>query len=219
MNAAESKLDLRSRPATGTTSAIALRRVGKLPAILYGHGSPPLAVECDLRSFDAILHAGGRNRLIDIALDGRGAETAVIREVQRDPISRRTIHADLQRVSATEQIVASIPLVPVGTAEGVKNAGGVMDVLLRELDVRGPANAIPERLEVDVTRLGINEHLSAADIVLPAGLELAVSPETIVIAVEPSRTEREAEVPAAATAAAPAPSEVPTVAETSEPAR
>jgi len=191
-----------TRAKTGSTASNALRGAGQIPASLFGHGSAPTAVALDAKAFDALLHAGGKNQLLDITLDGGAPDTALVREVQRDPITRRVVHADLQRVSATEEIDASLPLVAVGVAEGVKNAGGVMDIVLHTVDVSGRANALPETLEADVTALVIGQHFTAGDLQLPAGLKLEMDPATVLISIEASRTAAEAEEAAPAPPAA-----------------
>jgi large subunit ribosomal protein L25 len=209
MATTNSALVVKTRARTGTTAATAVRKAGGVPGTLYGHGKAPLSIEVDARAFDELLHRGGKNQLLEIALDDGAKDTALIRDVQRDPISRRVIHADLQRVSATEEISASLPIVFVGTPEGVRNFGGVMDVIVRTLDVIGPANALPESIEVVVDQLGIHEHLSAGAVTLPEGIALDMDPGTVLVSVEPSRTESEAEVAPAVVEGA----EVPTVAE------
>jgi large subunit ribosomal protein L25 len=209
MATTNSALAVKTRAKTGTTAATAVRRAGGVPGTLYGHGNAPLSIELDARAFDELLHGGGKNQLLEITLDDGAKDTALIRDVQRDPISRRVIHADLQRVSATEEISASLPIVFVGTPEGVRNSGGVMDVIVRTLGVIGPANALPESIEAVVDHLEIHEHLSAGELSLPEGITLDMDPGTVLVAVEPSRTEVEAEAaPAVAEGA-----EVPTVAE------
>jgi large subunit ribosomal protein L25 len=202
-------LAVRTRSKTGSTAAAALRKTGKIPAVLFGHGSAPLPIELDARPFDELLHAGGKNHLLDLTLDGGAKDTALIREVQRDPITRRVVHADFQRVGATEEITASLPLVTVGVPVGVKDSGGVMDVVLHAVDVTGPANALPETIEVDVSALAVHDHLTAGDLKLPAGIKLAIDAGTMLISVEPSKTEADA----AEAAPAPAPADVPTVGE------
>ncbi|HEY0798540.1 MAG TPA: 50S ribosomal protein L25, partial [Candidatus Baltobacteraceae bacterium] len=159
-------LAIESRSATGTTAAHALRRLGKIPGILFGHGSDPLPVSLDSRSLDDLLIAGGKSRLLSIVIDGKINDTALLRDLQRDPVSHRVIHADLQRVSATESIYATLRVITVGVPDGVKNSGGVLDVITHELEVQGPANALPERIELDVTGLGIHGHITAAQIPL-----------------------------------------------------
>lgn len=194
-----------TREHTGTTAAAAVRKAGKVPGVLFGHGSSPTAIELDARLFDELLHKGGKNHLLDITIDGTTKDTALIREVQRHPLTRRVIHADLQRVSATEEISAELPLVTVGVPDGVKNSGGVMDVVSHTVAVTGPANALPEHIEVDVTHLAVGHHLTAGELKLPAGLKLAVEDGTILISVEASKTETEAAEAAPAVPAADVP--------------
>lgn len=194
-------ITIERRDGTGTTSAHKLRAAGKVPGVVYGHGSTEkIAVE--RRTLEDLLHHGGRTGLIELKLGGKKFDTALVREVQIDPVSRRTIHIDLQRVSANETVHAKLPVTAVGTPDGVRNFGGVMDVVLHELDVEGPANKLPDHLEVDVTNLGIHEHVSASDVKLPNGFKLLTPADTIVVTVEASKTARALEE---AEAAAPAP--------------
>jgi large subunit ribosomal protein L25 len=206
-------LSIESRTATGTTAAHALRHLGKVPGILFGHGSDPLPISVDARSLDDLIVAGGRTRLLSLLIDGATSETALLRDLQRDPVTRRVIHADLQRVSATESIYASLRIVTVGLAEGVKNSGGVLDVITHEVEVQGPANALPEKIEIDVTELGIHDHITAGQIPLPPAFKMVTPADTVIVTVEPSRTAGEVEAAAPAPVAA---AEVPTVAETTK---
>lgn len=200
-------LALHPRP-IGTTAAHAERRAGRVPAVVYGHGAPPVAVSVEARAIEELVGAGQRNHLIDATLDGR-TDTVRVRDLQRDPVNRHLLHVDFQRVSRTEQVTATLPVVTVGVARGVKDYGGVLDVVTHALEVTGPADRIPEHIEIDVSGLNVHEHVTAGDVKLPDGLTVATPPSQIVVAVESSRTEAEA-------AAAPTePAAVPTVAETS----
>jgi large subunit ribosomal protein L25 len=194
----EFKLAVEQRAKLGTTGAKALRAVGKVPAVLYGHGVVPEHIAVDAHAFEELMHRAGRNAIITLTDGGRKRQTALVREIQLHPVSRRVVHADLQRVSADETIDARLAIVTVGVAEGVRNAGAVMDVITHELELEGPASRIPEHLEIDVTPLGIHDHITAGDIALPAGFRLLTAPETIVVSIEPSRTARELEEAAAA---------------------
>lgn len=197
------RLSIERRVKLGTTSAHALRAAGKVPAVLYGHGDAPEHIAVNAHAFGELLAHGGRNAIITLTDGGRKRQTALVREIALHPVSRRIIHADLQRVSADETINTRLPIVTVGVAEGVRNFGAVMDFITHELEVEGPASRIPEHLEVDVTALGVHEHLTAASVPLPEGFKLLTGPETIVVSIEPSRTARELEE-----AAAPAAEEV-----------
>ena len=191
-------LTIERRDGGGTSKSKALRHEGKVPGVVYGHGSNEL-IAVDRRALDELLHRGGRTGLIELQLGGKRFDTALVREIQIDPVSRRTIHIDLQRVTATEKVHASVPVVTIGTPDGVRNFGGVMDVIVHEVEIEGPANKLPDHLEVDVYNLGIHEHVSASDITLPQGFKLLTNPETIVVTVEASKTARaleEAEIAA-----------------------
>jgi large subunit ribosomal protein L25 len=195
-----------TRTKTGTTSSKALRHAGKIPAVLSGHGSEPINVAIDAKRFDELLHSGARHHMLHVTIDGKTKETAVIRDVERDPISRRVVHADLQRVSATEAIEATLQLHTEGTAAGARD-GGVVDIVAHELTVKGPANSIPESLTVDISALNIHDVLTAANVPLPSGFSLVSPPDTVIVTIAAPRTavEPAPETPAAETPAAAAP--------------
>jgi large subunit ribosomal protein L25 len=189
----ELKLAVEPRTKLGTTGAHHLRAQGKIPAVLYGHGDAPQHISVDGRTFEELLHHGGRSGIITLTEAGKSRDTVLVREVQINPVSRRIIHVDFQRVSANETIHVTLQVVTVGTAEGVRSLGGVMDVITHELEISGPANRIPEHLDVDVSALGIHDHVTAADIKLPEDFTMLTPAETIVVSIESSRTEREVE--------------------------
>lgn len=189
-------LAIEHREKLGTTGSNALRRSGKIPAIVYGHGTAADNIAFDAHAFEELLHHSGRNVIITLTA-GSKKQTAMVRELQTDPVSRRIVHVDLQRVSANEAIVARLPVVTTGVADGVRNMGAVMDVVVHEIEIEGPANKIPENVEVDVTSLGVHDHVVASDIVLPAGFKLITPADTVVVTIEPSRTAQDLEEAAA----------------------
>lgn len=186
-------LNVENRAHPGGNESRKLRAAGKMPAVIYGHGAAPEHVALDARAFEEVLRRGGRTGIVTL-VSGKGAGvTALVRDVARNPVTFRLLHADLQRVSATESVHAKLPVVTVGTPRGVKDAGGVMDVIAREIEIAGPANALPQQLELDVTALGIHEHATAANVVLPAGFRLVTPADTIVVSIEASRTAQSVE--------------------------
>lgn len=188
-------LELRTNP--GTTGAKATRRAGKIPGVLYGHGTAQ-AIAIESRALADLLTTGGQSHIVDATIDGKH-DSVLLREVQRDPITHRPIAADFQRVSQTEEIYTEVPIATVGVALGVKDQGGVMDVVTHALEVKGPAGKIPERFEIDVTSLAVWQHVTAGNVPLPAGFTLVTPPETIVVSIEGARTAvEETAVPAAA---------------------
>jgi len=186
-------LAVEPRVKTGTAGSQAVRAHGKIPAVIYGHGTAPEHVSIDAHAFEDVLHHGGRNAMITLTGGAGKSETALVREIQRHQVSKKVLHADLLRVSANEAVHAERPVVMVGVARGVKDSAGVMDVVTHALDIEGPANQIPEHIEVDVTHLGLNEHITAGDVKLPAGFKLLTPADQTVVAIEASRTERDVE--------------------------
>ena len=132
----------------------------------------------------------------------------LVRDVARNPVSRKIMHVDLQRVSEHEAVRTTIPLVMVGTPRGVREFGGVMDVIVHEIEVEGPVDQLPDHFEVDVTDLGIHQHVVASDIKLPPGFKLLEAPDMLVVSVEASKTEKAIEDAASGAAAEQATPEV-----------
>lgn len=199
--AQQQTLTIERRENRGTTPSHKLRHEGKVPAVLYGHGADPELLAISQKAITDLVTHGGRTLLIELRLDGKKFDTALVRELQTDPVTHRIIHLDLQRVSATEAVHASLPVVTTGTAVGVKDFGGVLDVLIHEIEVEGPANKLPENLEIDVSGLGLHEHITAGEIALPKGFKLLGSADAIVVSVEASKVARALEEAEAAAAA------------------
>jgi large subunit ribosomal protein L25 len=193
-------LTIHPRTDIGTTGAKRARREGRVPGALYGHGGSE-AISVDARTLADLLSTGGRSHIVDATIDGKH-ESVLLREVQRDPITHRPISADFQRVSQTEEIYASVGVITAGTSRGVKDDGGVMDVVTHALEIKGPAGKLPEHFEIDVRGLGVGDHITAGDVKLPAGFTLITPPETIVVAVEGPRAASEEAAPATVAAAA-----------------
>jgi large subunit ribosomal protein L25 len=191
---------IETRADIGTTGAKKSRRDGKVPGALYGHGDAQ-AIAVDMRALADLISTGGASHVVDATIDGK-KESVLLREVQRNPITHRPISADFQRVSQTEAITASIGIVTVGVATGVKESGGVMDVVTHAIDVKGPAGKLPEQFEIDVNALDVHDHITAGDVKLPAGFTLITPSDTVIVAIEAGRTAAEE---AELTVAAPAP--------------
>ena len=186
------KLELREKP--GTIGSRKVRHEGRIPGVIYGHGEKPLAVSVEGRELGELLHGGRRQNIIDIQLDGK-KDTAMVRDMQLDPVTRRVLSIDLQRISRSDIITAEVPIVTVGTAAGVRDQGGMMDLVTHEIEVRGPADKIPEEIRVDVSELTIGDNISAGELTLGEGIRLITPADTTIVAIEQPRAE---EAPAAA---------------------
>jgi large subunit ribosomal protein L25 len=182
-----SKLTLEPRTRVGTTSAHALRRAGKIPGVVYGHGrATPISV--DAKQLAELIHSGQKSRIVDATI-GDASDSVLLRRVEADPITRRPLSVDFQRVTRDEAISSSVTVVTAGTPRGVRDEGGVMDVITHALEIKGPAQSIPESLSIDVSELGVHEHITAGEVALPKGFTLITPPETVVVSVEVTRAE------------------------------
>jgi large subunit ribosomal protein L25 len=191
-------LQAQRREQTGSKAAAAVRRAGRIPAIVYGHKQEPIAISLDAHDFIEGLHHG--HRLMDIGIDGQ-AEKMLIKDLQYDHLGRTILHADLVRVDVTERIEVEVPLELKGVAKGTQE-GGVLESHLDHLDVECLAIDIPESIVVSVKDLDVGQSIYARDIKLPDGVKLVTQPDLIVatcrILAEAKTTEQiEAETPVA----------------------
>lgn len=190
------------RSAQGKGPARRLRAEGKVPAILYGPKRQPAQVTISQEEFERKLAALEGSHLIRLLhSDGGDADLhermVLIREMQRHPVSGRVLHADFYEVDLTERLTVSVPLRLVGKAEGVV-AGGILQPILREVEVDCLPTEIPDFIEVDVTALGIHDAVHVADLVLPAGVTPSGdTTRTVVTVLPPTVDARPAEEGAA----------------------
>lgn len=160
-------LEAARREGVGKGVARKLRVQGRVPAVYYGRGEDAIPLEIGLKELEAVIHnAEGSNVIVDLKVAGAQAKDrkALIREIQRDPVAGSILHLDLQHISLTERITVEVPVVLVGTPAGVKDAGGILEHLLREVEVECLPADIPSKLEVDVSALGIGDTLHVSDI-------------------------------------------------------
>ena len=200
--AQEVELQIASREITGKATK-RLRKVGIIPANIFGHKEPSQAVQVDAVSFERLQRSHGARGIIGLRMDGSGGvQTALVRHIQRDPRSGKVIHVDFFRVSLRERLNVKIPLRFVGEAPAVKTEGGVLLHLLDALEVECEAGDIPEYVEVDVTPLTeIDALLHAEDVPLPAKFTLITDPKEGVAKVAATRAELAEEAEEAAAAA------------------
>lgn len=153
-----------------------LRAAGKVPAVLYGHGEGSKNLTVDLKELDAVLKHHGHV----VNLKGAINESALIKEVQFDHFEQIVLHVDLFRVDTQEKVEVTLDVALRGTAKGTTQ-GGIVTTGAHEVTVMCPAFAIPDRLELKINNLGLNEMLRASDLTLPAGAELVTPEETVLV--------------------------------------
>jgi large subunit ribosomal protein L25 len=201
----EAVLDAVKRNTKGKNEARRLRAAGKIPATLYGAQKAgdqpaPESVAVDPKPLMRILHSpSGLNTLISLKLTGAGDSRVLVKNVQFDPITNHPLHADFYRVNMDRKITVTVPVVLKGDARGVKQDGGVLDFVHREIEVETlPAN-IPDSIEVDVSDLGIGDSIHVRDVASNAAWTPISDPDMMIVHVVVIKVVEEA--PAAAAAA------------------
>ena len=195
------ELSVQSREAVGKGAVGRLRRQGLVPAVLYGGGSAPVTLAVIPGDVQKTLQGHGAGGvLVNLRLPGDGEpRTAVVRELQYDPVRDTLIHIDFQAVRMDEEITVEVPIHAVGEAAGVKEQSGVLALLLRTVEVSCLPSLIPERIDVDVSALRIYDVVTVASLQLPEGVRVTTPASQPVATVAPPMAEE-----VVATAAAPA---------------
>ena len=142
-----------------------VRRGGKIPAVLYGAGKDASPVSVDPRHVTRILNSeSGHNTIFDLALDGGERTKAMIVDWQYEPIKGKLLHIDLKRIAMDKKLVVTVPIVLKGEAEGVKTQGGIMEQILREVEIECLPSDIPAHIDADVTHLTFGAVLRVSDL-------------------------------------------------------
>jgi large subunit ribosomal protein L25 len=200
-------LEVEARTTTGKNACRRLRAAGRIPGNVYGLARAPFMVAVDPKSIEGLLRlSSGANTVFTLTMKGHeGQREAMIKELQRDPVSELPIHVDFVRIDASRAIHVNVPIRLTGIPVGVRLEGGILDFVHREVAVECLPGDIPEHAEIDVTELHLNQHVSIKDLVLGERVKLLGDPEEIVAVVVPPKVEE--------VAAAPAEGEVPAAAE------
>jgi large subunit ribosomal protein L25 len=188
---AEVSLEVSRRERSGKEIAKKLRAGGKVPAVVYGGHKESVAIEVDRKSVTELIQNSehGVRSIFLLKMSGTDQQRhAMIKDIQIDPISRRMTHIDFVRVVMDEVVRVTIPVHVVGTAIGVKE-GGLLDWQVRDLHVECLPNAIPDKVDVDVTALAAHDYYRISDLKLPEGVKVLDDPERVVVGVTFARAE------------------------------
>jgi large subunit ribosomal protein L25 len=176
-------LDASLRDERGKGPARRLRFAGTVPAVIYG-GETPVSIRISSRDLETILrHVEGTSLLVEIRLsngESRSIRT-LLKEVQRDPVQSHLLHADFQEIREGQQLHLTTPVHLAGMPPGVKEQGGVVDHILRELDVACIAEAIPDFVEVDISGLFIGDSIHVREITVPEGVTIRNAEDAVIV--------------------------------------
>jgi large subunit ribosomal protein L25 len=177
------KGEVRERHGKGPARSV--RREGKVPGVIYSRGEPCLSISIDRKELVTVMagHAGS-NVIIDLRVAGLEAQDrkALIRELQRDPITGEIIHIDLQHISMTQVITVDVPVHVTGIAIGVKDFGGILEFVTRSITVECLPTDIPDSVTVDISPLGIHDSIHVRDVSIP-NATIVIDPDQVLVTV------------------------------------
>ena len=189
---AEVKLQAIKREGTGKGSARRARASGRVPAVVYGQGMEPMAIEVDRREFVTALKTdAGMNVLLNIEVDGTNT-TALTRELQTDPVRGTLLHADFVQINLKEEVEVEVPVHLVGESPGAKS-GGVLEHPLFTLHVRCLPTNVPESIDADISGLEVGDSLRVSELTTTGDFEILNDPDAVVASVAAAITEEQLE--------------------------
>jgi large subunit ribosomal protein L25 len=201
---AQSTLVVKIRGGVGKSAAKKVRKEGAIPAILYGKETGPIPIAVNLVDFKKALSTeAGENTLLELHIKRDTEEItklALLRDIQFDYLTSRPIHFDFQEVLMKEKLTVKVPVKIVGKAYGVKDEHGILEEILREIEIECLPADIPNSFEVDVTQLGIGDSIHVSDLAVSENITILHDPdETIITIISPTVEKvEEVEVPAEA---------------------
>jgi len=186
----EAILEVVNRDAGSKSVLSNFRKSGKIPAVFYGKNVKTSSITVDSKSLLAILAEGGANVIINLNFKD-GKKPAIVKNIQRDILTQEPIHIDFQLISLKDKVEVKVPIYIEGIADGVKNFGGLMEFIEREVEVSCLPTNIPQRIKVDVSALGIGQGITVADLPKIEGVEYKQAPNTLIVHVVTIKVEEE----------------------------
>jgi large subunit ribosomal protein L25 len=197
--ATSSRLSLAAEPREVTGKKVAsLRRSGRLPAVVYGHGVDSESLSLDTHEFDLLRRKAGQNELIDLSVHGKKARPVLVHGVQVHPVNRRPLHVDLFLVRMTEELTVDVPLVATGTSHAVENLNGTLMHPIEAVRVKALPDHLPQSIEYSIESLvDFDAAIKVSDLTIPGDVTLLTDADQVVATVLASRLQAEAEAIAA----------------------
>ncbi|MCK5655447.1 MAG: 50S ribosomal protein L25 [Candidatus Aureabacteria bacterium] len=191
---AEVHLDVQVREKKGTGGARSVRRDGYIPAVIYAHGEEALLIMIDRKQFSrAVRGHTSENVLIDMKIEKqKKPKKAIIKEIQVHPVSDEIIHIDFSEVFMDEKMHTRVPVVERGEAKGVKDQGGVLEHIVRDIEIECLPAEIPEKIEVDISDLEVGKSIHVSDIVFSEGIKVLTDSALVVFSVAIPKVAEEA---------------------------
>ncbi|MCL1972369.1 MAG: 50S ribosomal protein L25 [Endomicrobia bacterium] len=183
-------LDAETREIGSKSSLESFRKQGKIPGVVYGKDIKPASITVDLKAFMSIIEANGSNVVINLNMKS-GKQAAIVKELQRNVLTQSPMHIDFQAISLKDAIEVMVPIHIDGVADGVKNFGGLMEFIVREVKVSCLPTNIPQKISVDVSPLGLGQGITVADLPKLDGVSYLQDPSTLIVHVVSVTVEEE----------------------------
>lgn len=213
----ETVVNAEARDSRGKNEARRVRVTGRIPAVMYGAFKDPLAISVNPKDILKIIHSRtGHNSIFDVEIPGVEKTPVIVADEQYHPVNGALMHIDLKRIDLTRKLRVSVPVHVKGEAKGVKQQGGVLDVVTKSIEIECIPDDIPDQFEVDVTELVIGTNLRVSDLPVKSGVRVLTAPEAVIAHVVGIKEEAAATPEAAV--AAPAEPEVAKKGKKEEPA-
>ena len=198
MNMKELTLTVEKRDRIGKGSNRRLREAGEIPAVVYGPAMEPVPVKVKYQTLYRLMHGIPLNTIIDLAIEGDGgpARKVLIRGLQKDPVTGELLHLDFHHIALDKPITLTIPVRTVGIPVGVKNFGGIVEHIRREIDISCLPTNIPGEVEVDISELNIGDSIHVSDVKIENVHIITEPTRTLVTVVAPTVVKTAAEVAA-----------------------
>jgi large subunit ribosomal protein L25 len=189
-------LEAEIREQKGRSAVRKARRDGKIPGVVYGRDDEPFTVEVDAKELERMLHHGlGEHGMLDLKVkrgQSKKRQTVLLREVQHHPVTGEILHVDFYHIDMDQKIATSVPIVLVGHAEGVKK-GGILEHVLRDVELECVAKKMPEVVELDITNLELGHSYHVRDLQLDEGVGIHTDPGRAVVTIVPPKLREEVE--------------------------
>ena len=190
----EPTVTVRLREQTGKNANRRLRAGGEIPAVIYGGSADSAAIRVDGKLVQGLIREGGENAVFLLELEGTGqTRHTMIRDLQWNPLTGALVHIDFQRVKMDQEVHVSVPVEVVGVPDGVRNEGGLLEFITREVSVICLPGDIPVSIELDVSSLHIGQHVEAGELVLPEAVTLNDDETKVIVSVAAARVVEEEE--------------------------
>ena len=170
------------RASRGKNEAKRMRVTGRIPAVVYGAFKDPVSVSVNPKDILKVLHSRtGHNSIFDVQIEGGEKTPVIVAEEQYHPIKGNLLHIDLKRIDLTRKLRVPVPIHLTGEAKGVKQQGGILDLVTRTIEIECIPDDIPNQFEIDVTELMVGSNIRVSELPVKEGVRVLTAPDTVIV--------------------------------------